>query len=236
MELYSLIPLPDDAAAEFLQLISTGGVSADGNTPGDVATRFWFKRIVQSQEPRPNDLTFGLAAWLSVTQPVFAHQGLSLSSWEARVDRGSGMMLRPPSRMFIEAGLDPARGRAMPIRIEGGDGMMGGAFVPARLIGQYLERLDNNLERSVRRLNEAEMDGPALMGLMIEAARYAEERGTGLYEVVDLLDAGDPASWPPGTRVVTRTTDKALDERIRLATQPQKEPGLIARLFGRKRP
>lgn len=235
MELYSLIPLPDDAAATFLRLVSTGGVSADGNTPGDLATRFWFARIAQNPRPRPNDLTFAFASWLSLTQPVFAHQGLSLSSWEARVDRGSGMLLRPPSRMFIDAGLDPADARKMPIRIEGGDGMMGGAFVPARLVGQYLERLDNNLERSVRRLDEAELDGPALMGLMIEAARYAEQHGTGLYEAADLLDPADSATWPPGVRVVTHTKDTALQERIRAATQPQKDPGVLARLFGRKR-
>lgn len=235
MELYSLVPLPESAASAFLQLLAIPGVPADGNTSGDLASQFWFRRIVENPHPRPNELTFGLGAWLAMSQPVFAHQGLSLSSWEARVDRGSGMLLRPPSRLFIEAGLDPALARKMPIRLEGGDGMMGGAFIPARLAVQYLERLDNNLERSVRRLNEADMDGPALVGLMIEAARYATQHGTGLYEVVDLLDPSDRTSWPQGARVMTQTTDKALLERIRNATQPQKEPGLIARLFGRNR-
>ena len=145
------------------------------------------------------------------------------------------MLLRPPSRLFIDAGLDPAIARAMPIRIESGDGLMGGAWVPPRLVGQYLERLDTHLERSVRRMNEADLDGAALMGLMYEAARYASQNGFGLYEMVDLLDAADRSSWPPDARVVTHSTDKALGERIRLATQPQKEPGLVARLLGRKR-
>lgn len=228
-------PLPDDAARTFLQLISTRALPDDGNTPGRLTGRFWFDRIAGNATPRPNDLTFGLGALLATQQPVFARQGLSLSSWEARVDRGSGMLLRPPSRLFIDAGLDPAVARGMPIRIEGGDGLMGGAWVPSRLIGQYLERLDNNLERSVRRMNEADLDGAAMLGVMYEAARFSVQNGLGLYEMVDLLDASDPSTWPPDARVVTRSNDKALAERIQLATQPPKEPGLIARLLGRNR-
>jgi hypothetical protein len=235
MELYSLHPIPDNAASTFLQLLSPLALPADGNTVDDLRGRFWFDRIAGSGNPRPNDLTFGLGAWLATREPVFARPGLSLSSWEAQVDRGSGMLLRPPSRLFIDAGLDPVIARAMPIRIERGDGMMGGAWVPARSIAEYLRRLDGNLERSVRRMNEAELDGVALMGLMYEAARYASTNGLGLYEIVDLLDPTDRATWPPDARVITRTSDKALEDRIRLATEPRKEPGLIARLFGRKK-
>jgi hypothetical protein len=235
MELYSLHPLPDDAARRFVQLISSRALPDDGNTRSTLAGRFWFDRLERASDPRPNDISFGFSAWLATQQPVFARQGLSLSSWEARVDRGSGMLLRPPSRLFVDAGLDSAVARSMPIRIEGGDGLMGGAWVPARLMEQYLDRLDHHLERSVRRMNEADLDGAASMGLMMEAARYASGKGFGLYEVVDLLDPADPATWPPDAQVITRSTDKALDERIRLATQPAKEPGLIARLFGRAR-
>jgi hypothetical protein len=234
MELFSLHPLPDDAAGTFLQLISTNRSSDDGNTTGSLRDQFWYARLAGNPAPRPNDLSFGLGAWLATQHPVFAHQGLSLSSWEARVDRGSGMLLRPPSRLFGDAGLDPSIARGMPIRIEGGDAMMGGAFVPSRLIDHYFERLENNLERSVRRLYEAEMDGAALMGVIFEAARYAAQHRFGLYEVVDLLDGADAASWPAGARVVTKSNDKALNDRIRTATQPPKEPGLIARLFGRR--
>lgn len=234
MELFSLHPLPEKAAESFLELIA-GGQPVDGNTPTAFASEFWFRKIAKNPDPKPNGLTFGFAAWLATQHPVFAQKGLSLSSWEARVDRGAGMVMRPPSRLFIDAGLDPAIARGMPIRIEGGDTMMGGAWVPARLMNQYLDRLDRNLERSVRRLNDAELDGAALMGLMFETARYATEREMGLYEAVDLIDPADQGSWPRGARVVTRTTDKALIERIRLATQPPKEPGLIARLLGRNR-
>lgn len=234
MEHVTLHPLPDGAVSAFLQLIAAGQ-PADGNTPSAIASQYWFRKIAEQPNPRPNDLTFGLAAWLATWQPVFAQRALSLSSWEARVDRGSGMMLRPPSRLFIDAGLDPAVARRMPIRIESGDAMMGGAWVPARLMPQYLERLDRNLERSVRRLNEAELDGALLMGLMFETTGFAAGQGMGLFEAVDLLDAADPGTWPPGAQVITRTTDKTLIERIRVATQPAKQPGLIARLLGRSR-
>jgi hypothetical protein len=235
MELNTLHPLSDDAASTFVRLISPGALSADGNTPDSLAGRFWFDRIAGASHPRPNDISFGFGAWLATQQPVFARQWLSLSSWEARVDRGSGMLLRPPSRLFIDAGLDPAIARSMPIRIEGGDGLMGGAWLPARLTGAYLERLDRYLERSVRRMNDADLDGIALMSLMVEAVRYASLNGLGLYEMVDLLDPADSSTWPSDARVVTRSSDKALDERIRLAKQPAKEPGLIARLLGRTR-
>jgi hypothetical protein len=234
MEHLSLHPLPSGAVSTFLELIAAGP-SSDGNTAAGFASQFWFRKVAQNPNPRPNDLTFGLAAWLASWQPVFAQRGLSLSSWEARVDRGSGMVLRPPSRLFIDGGLDPAIARSMPIRIESGDSMMGGAWIPARLVPQYLERLDRNLERSVRRLNEAELDGPALMGLMYEITRYAADRDMGLYEAIDLLDAADPGTWPPGAQVISRTTDQTLIERIRAATQPPKEPGLIARFLGRTR-
>ncbi|MCO5222426.1 MAG: hypothetical protein M9947_12705 [Thermomicrobiales bacterium] len=134
MELYSLHPMPDTGTASFLELIR--GQPADDDRPDLVTGQLWYRRLHGNQSPRPNDLTFGFAAWLTTQYPVFARQALSLSSWEARVDRGSGMLLRPPSRMFIDAGLDPAIARQMPIRIEGGDGMMGGSPHPRPLDGR----------------------------------------------------------------------------------------------------
>lgn len=235
MELYSLLPLPEDQVQVFLQRIASEASAADGHTPMAVTSQLWFRKLAGNSSPRPNEISFGLAGWLVAQQPVYARQGLSLSSWEARVDRGAGMLMRPPSRLFDDAGLDRSVARSMPIRIEAGDAMMGGAYVPARLIDAYLERLEQQTERSVRRMNEAELDGPELMGLMLEAARYAASRGYGLYEVIDLLDGADPGSWPPGSRVVWRATDRAEVEQIRLASLPAKEPGLIGRLLGRRR-
>src|SRR5215211_6650448 len=142
MELYSLLPLPEDQVRLFLQRIALDTPSADGNTPTAVASQFWFRSLAGNPSPRPNEISFGLAGWLAAQQPVFARQGLSLSSWEARVDRGAGMLMRPPSRLFSDAGLDLTLARSMAIRIEAGDAMMGGAYVPARLIDAYLERLE----------------------------------------------------------------------------------------------
>jgi hypothetical protein len=235
MELYSLHPLPEAEVATFLRRIASEEPRADGNTLENEAVQFWYRAVAGNPNPRPNDLSLGLAGWLASRQPVFARQGLSLSSWEARVDRGSGMLLRPPSRLFVDAGLEPVLARAMPIRIEGGDAMMGGAYVPARLMADYLDRLERHSERSVRRLNEAELDGPELTVLMLQAARYASSNGFGLYEAIDLLDGSDPGTWPPGARVLPRATDRAEVERIRQASLPPKEPGLIARLLGRRR-
>lgn len=234
MELYALLPLPEDEVRTFVERIASDGSPVDGNTPEAVISQRWFRSIAGNSTPRPNDISFGLAAWLATMQPVFAMQGLSLSCWEARVDRGSGMLLRPPSRLFGEAGLDASIARSMPIRIETGDGTMGGAYVPARLIGAYLERLEQQQERSVRRMIDAELNGPELMGLMLEAARYSASRGFGLFEANDLLDGADPGSWPPGARVVGRATDRSEVERIRLSSLPPKEPSLIARLLGRR--
>ncbi len=234
MELFSLHPLPELEVGTFLRHIASLDQPDDGNTTGDLTSQFWYRRIAAKPNPSPSEISFGLAGWLAARQPVFARQGLSLSSWEARVDRGSGMMLRPPSRLFGDAGLDPDIARSMPIRIQGGDAMMGGAYVPARLIGDYLGRLEQHTERSVRRLNEADQDGPELMALLLQAARYASQQGFGLYEAVDLLDGADASSWPPGAKVIPRATDRSEVEQIRLASLPPKEPGLIARFLARR--
>lgn len=234
MELFSLHPLPESEVASYLQSIASREQTADGNTRDHPNSPSRLPSPAGDPRSSPNRLSFGLAWWLASRYPVFASQGLSLSSWEARVDRGSGMLLRPPSRLFVDGGLDPATARAMPIRIEAGDAMLGGAYVPQRLMHDYLARLEQHSERSVRRLNEAELDGPELVGLMLQAARFADDHGFGLYEAVDLLDGSDSGSWPPGANVVSRATDRAEVERIRLASLPPKEPGLIARFLGRR--
>jgi hypothetical protein len=193
-------------------------------------------RAATGQETGANALTYGLGQALAASQPTFFHPGLSLTAWEARIDRGVGMLMRPPARLFIDAGLDAAAARRMPIRLDLSRGMMGGAFIPARLIPDFERLLETRLERSVRRLVDAELDPVAVMGLMFELAAYARRQGLGLYEAIDVVIPDQPAAMPPGVRLVVadrKRIDPALRKRIALAAKPVKKPGLLARIFGR---
>ncbi len=229
MELFSLHPLPELEVATYLRRIASREQPADGNTNGDLAAQFWYRAHGCKSTPRPNDRALR-SDWLDVAHGSRSlhDQGLSLSSWEARVDRGSGMMLRPPSRLFVDAGLDADTARAnADSHRGGGDAMMGGAFVPARLYGTVPGSTGaTQLERSVRRLNEAELDGPELMALILQAARYANQLGYGLYEAVDLLDGADSGSWPPGASCdahegrAHRSLRSRHNRRIRRAREP----------------
>lgn len=184
-------------------------------------------------------VTYGLARLLAARHPTFFHEGVSLTTWEARFDRGAGMLLRPPSRLFIEEGLDVWASRSMPIRLDFGRGLMGGAFVPARLVPDFEKLLEARIERIVRRLIDAEVDGVAVMGLMLETCAYARARELGLLEGVDVVVPDEPASIPPGGRVVLadkKRIDPALRVRLEQAAKPPKKPGLVARLLGRGRP
>ncbi len=175
----------------------------------------------------------GFARYLAERGTSFAAEGLSLTGWEARVDRGLSMLLRPPSRLFLEAGMPPLIARRLPIRLELQEGAMGGCYLPARLIADAGELIDRNLERSVRRMVEAEMDASTLQGLMSEAVRTARDRHQGLYEAIGVVVAGEPRSWPQSQNVVVQPRDKELQQRIALAIKPEQEPGVLKRLLGR---
>ena len=178
-------------------------------------------------------LTGGLGAWLARRQPVFAADGLSLTGWEARVDRGISMMLRPPSRLFVEAGVAPERVRILPVRVDLHGAMMGGCYIPSHLIPQVEERLDQKLEVTVRRMTEGELDAVRLQSVMMAAARYARENGLGLFEVSGLIDSQDSRTWPPGGIVVSQPVDQLIVDRITAVLHPPKPPGRINRLFNR---
>ena len=135
-----------------------------------------------------------------------------------------------------EAGLVTRAARAMPIRLDLGAGMMGGAHIPARLVPDLQRLLEARTERLVRRLVEAELDGVAILGLWMEAAAYAAERGLGLYEALDVVVPEAPEADPPGARVLVpdrKRLDPALRRRLEEAAKPPKQPGLVARLLGR---
>jgi hypothetical protein len=193
-------------------------------------------RASDGDEAGANALTFGLGQVMAATQPTFAHPGLSLTAWEARIDRGIGMLMRPPARLFIDAGLDVAAARTMPIRLDLSRGMMGGAFIPSRLIPDFERLLETRLERSVRRLSDAELDPVAVMGLMFELAAYARQQRLGLYEAIDVVTPGRPDAMPPGLHLVVadrKRVEPSLRRRIEIAAKPSKKPGLLARMLGR---
>jgi len=193
-------------------------------------------RAAAGDEAGANMLTYGLGRALAAAQPAFFHPGLSLTAWEARIDRGVGMLMRPPARLFIDAGLDVAAARTMPIRLDLSRGMMGGAFIPARLVPELERLLETRLERSVRRLVDAEFDPVAVMGLMVEMAAEARRAGVGLYEAIDVVTPDLADAMAPGARVVVadrKRVEPGLRQRIEVAARPPKKPGLLARMLGR---
>ena len=244
-ELSSLHPLDPDVVARYVATV-TGTGEARALVPADppwserlaATARRGYARAQAGNEAGANAVSFGLAQALAAAHPTFLLPGAGLTVWEARIDRGLGMLLRPPSRLFGEAGLATAAARAMPIRLDLGAGTMGGAFVPARLVPDLRRLLDERTERLVKRLIEAELDGVAVLGLLIDAVGYAADRGLGLYEAIDVIVPEAPEADPPGARVLApnrKTLDPALRRRLEEAAKPPKQPGLAARLFGRRR-
>lgn len=233
MELVSLHPFDPEIAERYVAALR-------GDAVPDPAWSWWdpglLEAVEQSRaasEDAANRLSLGLAWALSGEHPAFAKQGFGLTVWEARIDRGVGMLMRPPSRLFVEAGLDRAAVQEMPIRIDLHAGRMGGAYIPARLMGNLSELLETKLERMARRLNDAEYDPFAMLGLLHDAVTYARERDLGLYEA---LDAVGPAI--PGMTLVEadrKRIDPELRRRIQAAITAERKPGLFGRLFGRNK-
>ncbi len=209
--------------------------------PFDIGT---VERYIQQLDERErlveadaNRITAGLARDLAAKHPAFVHYGLGLTPIEARIDRGVGMLLRPPSRLFGEAGLDQPLARSLPIRVDLSGGMMGGAFIPARLVPDLQRLIDRRTERFLKRMAEAEMDNVAALGLLIEACQYATDQHLGLYEAVNVIIPDAPESWPPGAMVIgadRKRMDRELRKRLEDAARPPKKPGLMTRLFGKK--
>jgi hypothetical protein len=124
----------------------------------------------------------------------------------------------------------------MPIRLDAASGMMGGANIPPALTPQFRDLLERRTERLARRMTEAELDAPALLGTLMTAADYAAERGLGLYEAADVAVPGVPESEPPGMRAVVpdrKRLPPELRKRLEAASRPPRQPGLLARLLGR---
>lgn len=238
MELCSLHPF-DEARAFRLIAAFAGDDAAWSGDRWELAqitrARQAIERVQAGQVRAISDMTHALAMMLANAEPSFAHAGLSLTAWEARVDRGVGMLLRPPSRLLIDGGLAPLVARQAPIRLELSAGMMGGAFIPARLVPDLQRLLDSRLERTIRRLIDAEYDAIPLFSLMYEAAEFAASRSYGLYEAMDVADPAGGTQAPNGVVMAAdpRRLDKALRSRLAEAAKPPKKPGFFARLRGK---
>lgn len=236
MQVFSLHPIDTDVLDHFVQAVG-------GSAQPDATWLAWWRddyarlldRAAHGDERASAHLTAGLATALGHANPSIASLTFSLTMWEARIDRGMGMMLRPPARLFQDHGLHPAVARTMPIRLDAQLGAMGGSWIPDRLIDQAARYLDERLERTVARLVEAELpaiDVFAAAYLAVETARAAR---LGLYEAVDVIGPGGEA-WP-GMEITIPTAD-LLDPQVRRrveeATHRPKKPGPLSRLFQRR--
>ncbi len=234
MELISLHPFDQEVANRYIAALT-------GDAPPDPAWQAWWKpsliddlaRIAEGREDASNRITLGLAWALAGEHPTFVRQGFGLTTWEARIDRGVGMLMRPPARIFVDAGVPRPAMQSIPIRLEVQAGMMGGAYVPPRLINDLGELLDSKLERMAKRMNDADYDPFAMIALLHQAVSYARERGLGLYEAQDAV--GGPV---PGMHVVEAPEKKRMDtdlrKRIETAIAEEKKGSLFSRFFGKK--
>jgi hypothetical protein len=198
-----------------------------------------YQRALAGDEVGANLVSHELARLLGAGMPVYFVPGAGLTQLEARFDRGLGMLLRPPSRLFMDAGLESTAARRMPIRLDASGGSMGGAFVSPALVPQFRAHIEARLERLARRMAEAEMDAPAYVGILLEAATFAESRGFGLFEAADVVVPGVTESEPPGLTLLQpdrKRLDKSLRQQLEEAARPPKEPGLFARIFRGAKP
>src|SRR5215211_6529586 len=192
--------------------------------------RLGYARAETGNEAGANAVSYGLARMLGAVEPVFFIPGLGFTQLEAKVDRGIGMLLRPPSRLFGDAGLETIVARAMPIRLDASGGIMGGAFMPPAQMPRFRDLLEQRMDRLARRMAEAELDAPAFIGILFEVSSYAADLGLGLIEAADAFAPGVQASEPPGMRLIApdrKRLDRDLRRRLEEASRPPKQPGLI---------
>jgi hypothetical protein len=234
MEMMSLHPLDERVLARFVAALG-------GEADPEPEWRPWWpaqpgmllERMRAGDERASTEITLALAYALGSEAPSFAAPAFGLTLWEARVDRGVGMYLRPPARMFRDRGMELAVVRAMPIRVDTNLGPMGGAFVPAHLVPKVKELLESREQRMARRLREAELDPVVALTLFGEAVDYALERGLGLFEALDAVGPGGESVF--GGEVVVGSRDrvpKPERKRIDELSKPPRKPGLLKRMFG----
>jgi hypothetical protein len=134
MEMVSLHPIEEGVVQDYVATLQ--GVKVDERIDqwlGEPA-RLIHDRAATGSEPAANRITAGLAHALAQVGPLYASQPFGLSYWEAQIDRSIGLLMRPPARLLLDSGLERRVARGMPIRLTAQAGMMGGAWIPARLI------------------------------------------------------------------------------------------------------
>ena len=248
MQLASIHPVDLAVATRFGEALTAPGTGPAVGVPAIDGTRWLRDRIGAAQaglatanagrESGANAVSLALAQVLAAAQPSFVHEGVSLTMIEASIDRGVGMLLRPPSRLFTELGVPIAAARTMPIRLDQSSGLMGGAYLPASLVPRFRDLLVERDVRFVRRLHDSGYDAIAVYGLLLELATYAADRDLGLIEAVDAVVPDDPRANPPGTRIVTadaRRLDRATVQRLTDSLRPPKR-SLMDRITGRRPP
>ena len=172
--MFSLHPVTVTDVAAFLE-----GAERGDNVLGARALEL----LRRGDSRGPDQLGEALTTFLADRHPIFVLTEISLTNWEAQIDRGIGMMMRPPARLFIDAGMERPLAQQMSIRLDHNAGSMAGAFVPAHLVGQFDGMLEERLQRHLRRLREAELDPIANVGLTAtgggirQVQRHRPDRG-----------------------------------------------------------
>lgn len=246
MQLASIHPIDHRVAAAYVDALSApqrslGVPSIDGTLwlqERLKAARRGLEQATQGQESGANVVSLTLAQILAAAEPSYVHDGLSLTTLEAAIDRGVGMLLRPPSRLFADLGVPIGAARAMPIRIDASAGMLGGAFMPANLVPQFRDLLRERDVRFVRRLHDSGFDGVGVYGFLLDMVSYAADRRMGLFEAVDAVVPDAPRLNPPGTRVVEVDRSRMDRETVERLTQSLKPPkrSFMDRITGRRAP
>ena len=246
MQLASIHPIDRRVAAAYVAGLtspqrSLGVPSIDGTLwlqERLEAARRGLEQAAAGQETGANVVSLTLAQILAAAEPSYVHDGLSLTTLEATIDRSVGMLLRPPSRLFADLGVPVSAARAMPIRIDASAGMLGGSFMPANLVPQLRDLLRERDVRFVRRLHDSGFDGVGVYGFLLELASYAADRGMGLFEAVDAVVPDAPRFNPPGTRIVGVDRSRMDRETIEQLTQSLKPPkrSFMDRITGRRAP
>lgn len=176
-----------------------------------------------------NRISTGLALAMADEHPTFHYEGFGLTPWEALIDRGVGMLMRPPARVFVDNGVHPLFVGSMPIRLDLQGGIMAGAWIPPHLIEKLDQLVELRLELWAKRLHEAESDPYPLLATMRMVTDAAKSSGLGLIEAINIL--------PPNARVVEAPIRKKMDPELRAridAALADEKQGLMGRLFGKR--